>query len=63
METTDEQEAAWIAADLEALRRKQQDPYRQREADAAVVRDHDAVARRDAEIFGELNETKKSEMP
>ena len=64
MQNTDKkQEAAWIAVDLEAVRRKLQDPYRHREAHAAVVRDRDAVARRDAEIFGDPYETRKGETP
>ena len=37
----DAQEAAWIAADLAAMRRKQQDPFRQIEADAATRREID----------------------
>ena len=61
--TDEEQEAAWIAADLEAPRRQQQDPWRHREAHAAMVRDHDAVVRRCAEIFGNPCKTMKGETP
>jgi hypothetical protein len=38
---TEEEEARWIAADLEAMRRKVQDPFRQAEADAAQRREAD----------------------
>jgi len=34
-------EAQWATADLEAVRRKQNDPFRQREADAAMRREMD----------------------
>ncbi len=34
-------EAEWLAVDLEALRKKQTDPFRQREADEAMRRELD----------------------
>ena len=38
---TEAEEARWLAADLEAARRKQSDPFRQREADEAMRREID----------------------
>lgn len=38
---TEQQEQAWIDADTEAMRRKREDPFRQREADAAMRRELD----------------------
>ena len=38
---TEAEEARWIAADLEAMRRKVADPFRQREADEAMRREID----------------------
>ena len=38
---TEEEEARWIAADTEYARRKEQDPFRQREADEAMRREID----------------------
>ena len=51
-QNTEQQEQAWIDADLAALRRKQQDPCGECEAFDIMRRDRDAVARRDAEMFG-----------
>lgn len=38
---TEEEETRWIAADLEACRRKDADPFRQAEADAVQRREAD----------------------